>query len=51
MNASEATSQTTTPAAILLVEDEPSLRRGMRLNLEAEGYRVTEFETAEAAEG
>ncbi len=34
---------------ILLVEDETSLRRGIRLNLEAEGYRVTDFSSASDA--
>ncbi len=34
---------------ILLVEDEDGLRRGIRMNLEAEGYTVTEFPDAEAA--
>lgn len=34
---------------ILLVEDEAGLRRGIRMNLEAEGYSVTEFPDGEAA--
>ena len=36
-------------APILVLEDEPSLRKGLRLNLEAEGYRVQDFENAEDA--
>lgn len=32
---------------ILLVEDEPFLRKGIRLNLEAEGYQVIDFERAD----
>lgn len=34
-------------AKILLVEDEPVLRKGIRLNLEEEGYIVEAFENAE----
>lgn len=34
-------------AKILLVEDEPVLRRGIQLNLEEEGYLVDAFESAE----
>lgn len=34
---------------ILLVEDENRLRKGIRLNLEAEGYTVTEYANADAA--
>ncbi|MBU45356.1 MAG: DNA-binding response regulator [Spirochaetaceae bacterium] len=34
-------------ATILLVEDEPFLRKGIRLNLEAEGFRVIEYEKAD----
>lgn len=34
---------------ILLIEDEPFLRKGIRLNLEAEGYRVLEYESADSA--
>lgn len=33
---------------ILLIEDDQTLRRGIKLNLEAEGYRVTDFENADA---
>ena len=34
-------------ATILLVEDEPFLRKGIRLNLEAEGFRGIEYEKAD----
>jgi len=34
---------------ILLLEDELSLRRGIRFNLEQEGFEVVDFETAEQA--
>jgi len=34
---------------ILLVEDEPSIARGIVFNLEEEGFRVTHVETGEAA--
>lgn len=34
---------------ILLVEDEDGLRKGIRINLEAEGYAVTEFRDGESA--
>jgi two-component system alkaline phosphatase synthesis response regulator PhoP len=40
-----------TNARILLVEDEARLRKGIRLNLEAEGYRVEDYADAEAALG
>ena len=33
---------------ILLVEDEPFLRKGIRLNLEAEGYSVLDFENGDS---
>ncbi|MBI3394800.1 MAG: response regulator, partial [Spirochaetia bacterium] len=36
-------------ARILLLEDEPSLRRGIRVNLEAEGYDVREHADGESA--
>ncbi len=36
-------------AHILLVEDESSLRKGVRFNLEAEGARVTDYSTADSA--
>ncbi|MBX7059053.1 MAG: response regulator transcription factor [Leptospirales bacterium] len=36
-------------ALILLVEDEPSLRRGIRLNLEAEGHRIEEYVSGDQA--
>lgn len=36
-----------TNTTILLVEDEPFLRKGIRLNLEAEGYRVIDYERAD----
>jgi len=36
---------------ILIVEDEPDLRRGLRDNLELEGYKVLEVATASAASG
>ena len=35
--------------SILLVEDEEHLARGLRFNLEAEGYRVDVFERGEDA--
>lgn len=34
---------------ILLVEDEPSLRRGIKLNVEAEGFAVVDFSQADQA--
>ena len=37
------------PDRILLVEDEERLRKGIRLNLEAEGYEVFEFKNGETA--
>lgn len=36
-------------AHILLVEDESSLRKGVRFNLEAEGARVTDYPSADSA--
>lgn len=38
-----------TKAKILLVEDEPSIARGLVFNLEEEGYRVVHVTTGEAA--
>jgi DNA-binding response OmpR family regulator len=38
-----------TPATVLLVEDDPSLRTIVRRNLEARGYRVVAAETAAEA--
>lgn len=38
-----------TAGRIFLLEDEASLRRVIRMNLEAEGYSVSEFETADSA--
>jgi DNA-binding response OmpR family regulator len=38
-----------TKARILLVEDEPSIARGLVFNLEEEGYRVVHVTTGEAA--
>ncbi|MCB1139235.1 MAG: response regulator transcription factor [Leptospiraceae bacterium] len=37
------------PPTILLVEDEPFLRKGIRLNLEAEGYTVVDYDSADSA--
>lgn len=36
---------------ILLVEDEPAIRSGIRINLEAEGFSVLEFPDADSAAG
>ncbi|HEY7746365.1 MAG TPA: response regulator, partial [Desulfuromonadales bacterium] len=38
-----------TMVGILLVEDEPSIARGLVYNLEEEGYRVTHAATGEEA--
>ncbi|MEZ5364229.1 MAG: hypothetical protein R2748_18295 [Bryobacterales bacterium] len=37
----------TAPPAILLVEDDPEIRRWLRVILEAEGYRLLFVETGE----
>jgi two-component system alkaline phosphatase synthesis response regulator PhoP len=39
---------TTPPARILIIEDEPDLRRGLELNIAAEGYSVTSEGTGNA---
>ncbi len=43
------TGENTGEPLILVLEDEPTLRNGLRRNLEAEGFRVEDFDAAEAA--
>ena len=45
------TEQSQIDSPILLLEDDASLRQGMRLNLEAEGYQVEDYSSAELALG
>jgi two-component system KDP operon response regulator KdpE len=39
----------TAPVRVLVVEDEPAIRRFLRMSLRAEGYDIIEIETGEAA--
>ncbi len=39
----------TTPVRVLVVDDEPAIRRFLRMSLKAEGHDIIEIETGEAA--